>query len=102
MNETYVLERFNRIIKSEHAVLFMKGTPSFPVCGLSGSICFMLKKNNFAFRYINILIDPELHTFLKELHSKDEIPHLFVDEKFVGGYYELQSVFSSGAIYSLI
>ena len=58
------------IISSNRMVLFMKGTTTFPLCGLSASICFRLKKHNVDFKGVDVLQDPDLHLFLRELHSE--------------------------------
>jgi monothiol glutaredoxin len=84
--------RFEKLIKSYKAVLFMKGTPSFPLCGLSGTICFLLKKNQLDFKAENLLQDPGLHVFLREKNSPSSVPYLYVNEKFIGGYDELMAM----------
>jgi monothiol glutaredoxin len=79
----------------------MKGSVSFPLCGLSGEVCFLLKKCNLHFKSVDVLVDPELHTFLKELHANFAIPYLYVSGKFVGGYDELCEMCRSGELNSL-
>lgn len=74
---------------SNKVILFMKGTTTFPLCGLSASICFRLKKHNIDFKGVDVLQDPDLHLFLRELHSPKTMPYLYIDGKFVGGYDEI-------------
>jgi monothiol glutaredoxin len=72
----------------------MKGTPSFPLCGLSGKVCFILKKSQLVFKAEDLLQDPELYIFLREKNSPSSVPYLYIDRKFVGGYDEVLSMFN--------
>ncbi|MDR3179356.1 MAG: hypothetical protein LBT70_00450 [Holosporaceae bacterium] len=74
----------------------MKGSISFPLCGLSSSACFMLKKCNYRFSYFDVLGDPELHAFLRKRHAPSCVPYLYIDGNFVGGYNEICNMFNSG------
>lgn len=85
--------KLGKITSSNGLVLFMKGTPGFPLCGLSANVCFWLKKRSLQFRYIDVLKDPELHLFLREIHAPSSVPYLYVDGKFVGGYDEIEEMF---------
>ncbi|MDR1982710.1 MAG: hypothetical protein LBQ08_02855 [Holosporaceae bacterium] len=90
--------RFERIISSDRTILFMKGTPSFPLCGLSGKICFLLKKSRLDFKTKDLLQDPELYIFLREKNSPSSVPYLYMDGKFMGGYDEILSMFNEGKL----
>jgi monothiol glutaredoxin len=76
----------------------MKGTPSFPLCGLSGEVCFILKKSQLVFKAEDLLQDPELYIFLREKNSPSSVPYLYVDGKFIGGYDEILSLFNDGKL----
>jgi len=88
--------RFEKIINSYHIVLFMRGTLSFPMCGLSEKVCFLLKKNKVDFKTENLLQDPELHIFLRRENSPSSVPYLYVDGDFVGGYDEIITEIEKG------
>jgi monothiol glutaredoxin len=98
MSDMSVIERFNDAISSNSSTLFMKGNASFPLCGLSGEVCFLLKKCNLQYKSVDVLADPELHTFLAKLHADFSIPYLYMSGKFVGGYSELCEICRSGDI----
>ncbi len=83
------------IVSSNKTVLLMKGTPTFPLCGLSAHVCFWMKKHNLSFKGIDVLQDPELHIFLRELHSPKTMPYLYINGKFIGGYDEIKQFFES-------
>jgi monothiol glutaredoxin len=92
-NDRCASDRFEDIIFSSRIVLFLKGRASFPLCGLSGDVCSMLKKNKINFKDINLLENPELHLFLKEKYVLISAPYLFVQGNFIGGYEEIRLLF---------
>lgn len=83
------------IISTDKVVLFMKGTATFPLCGLSAHVCFWMRKHNLDFKGIDVLQDPELHLFLRELHSPRSMPYLYANGKFIGGYDEIEQIFAN-------
>lgn len=85
--------KLEKVTSSNGSVLFMKGTAAFPLCGLSADVCFWLKKRALQFRCVDVLKDPELHLFLREVHAPSSVPYLYVDGKFVGGYDEIKAMF---------
>ncbi len=87
--------KLTEITSANKIVLFMKGTTTFPLCGLSAHVCFWMKKYNMAFKGIDVLQDPELHIFLRELHAPKTIPYLYAHGRFIGGYDEIERMFSS-------
>ena len=59
-----VSEIINNEIKSNDVILYMKGTPDFPMCGFSAATSQIL--NNLG---IDITIDPKLITISKILEK---------------------------------
>jgi monothiol glutaredoxin len=98
VNDVSIIERFHDAVSSDSNVLFMKGTVAFPLCGLSGEVCFLLKRCNLQFKSIDVLADPELHTFLIKLHADFSMPYMYAYGGFVGGYNELCEICMSGNI----
>jgi monothiol glutaredoxin len=94
--------RFKEIININRVVLFMRGTPALPVCGLSGQIYFSLKKNKLEFETVDLLQDPELHYFLRKTNSPSRAPFLYVEGKFIGGYEELTAMLNEKKIHDLV
>lgn len=88
----------NRIVSLNRIVLFMKGDRRFPVCGLSSTVCFMLKRCNLKFLAIDLLTNPSLALFLRMKHEPISAPYLYVGGKFVGGYETVCTMFDSGLL----
>ena len=49
-------------VKANDVVLFMKGTPQFPMCGFSGQVVQILDHLGVAYKGINVLESDEIRT----------------------------------------
>ncbi|MBT6477826.1 MAG: monothiol glutaredoxin, Grx4 family, partial [Gammaproteobacteria bacterium] len=50
-----VLERIDQQVKNNPVVIYMKGTPQFPVCGFSSRTSAALQQTGVEFAYVNIM-----------------------------------------------
>ena len=72
-------------VKTNDIVLFMKGTPDFPMCGFSGQVVQILGYLGVEFKGINVLDNPELREGIKVYSNWPTLPQLYVKGEFVGG-----------------
>ena len=72
-------------VKTNDIVLFMKGTPDFPMCGFSGQVVQILGYLGVPFKGINVLDNPELRDGIKAYSNWPTLPQLYVKGEFVGG-----------------
>ena len=49
-------------VKSNDVVLFMKGTPQFPMCGFSGQVVQILDHLGVTYKGLNVLDSDELRS----------------------------------------
>ena len=80
-----VLERIQSEIESHPIVLFMKGTPQFPMCGFSARAAQCLKNTGASFHAVNVLEDPEIRANLPQFSNWKTFPQLFVNGELIGG-----------------
>ena len=81
-----VLERIQSEIESHPIVLFMKGTPQFPMCGFSSRASQALKAAGAnGFHSINVLEDPEVRANLPRYSNWPTFPQLFINGELIGG-----------------
>ncbi len=80
-----VLERIDQQVKNNPVVIYMKGTPQFPVCGFSSRASAALKGTGVEFSYINILEDPEIFENLPSYADWPTFPQIYVDGELIGG-----------------
>ena len=72
-------------VKGNDVVLFMKGTPQFPMCGFSGQVVQILDYLGVSYKGLNVLESEDLRQAIKEYSNWPTIPQLYVKGEFVGG-----------------
>jgi monothiol glutaredoxin len=89
-------------VKGKEVVLFMKGTPQFPMCGFSGQVVQILENLGVAYKGLNVLENDELRQGIKTYSNWPTIPQLYVKGEFVGGCDIIREMFQSGELRSLL
>ena len=90
--------RIDNEVKSQDVVLFMKGTPQFPMCGFSGQVVQILNYLGVPYKGINVLEDPDLRQGIKEYSNWPTIPQLYVKGEFIGGCDIIREMFQTGEL----
>jgi monothiol glutaredoxin len=88
-------------VKGNDVVLFMKGTPQFPMCGFSGQVVQILDHLGVPYKGLNVLESDELRQGIKSFSSWPTIPQLYVKGEFVGGCDIIREMFQSGELQAL-
>jgi monothiol glutaredoxin len=89
-------------VKGSEVVLFMKGTPQFPMCGFSGQVVQILGDLGVAYKGLNVLENDELRQGIKTYSNWPTIPQLYVKGEFVGGCDIIREMFQSGELQFLL
>ena len=100
-----VNEQIDSLVKQNPVVLFMKGTASFPQCGLSGRAVQILKAcgvDSKAIKTVNVLDEPEIREAIKTYSSWPTIPQLYLAGEFIGGSDIMMEMYESGELKKLI
>ena len=85
-------------VKSNDVVLFMKGTPQFPMCGFSGQVVQILGYLGVPYKGVNVLEDQEIREGIKSYSNWPTIPQLYVKGEFVGGCDITREMFQAGEL----
>ena len=81
-----VMERIQAEVDGHPIVLFMKGTPQFPMCGFSSRAVQALKAAGATeLHTINVLQDPEVRANLPRYSNWPTFPQLFINGELIGG-----------------
>ena len=88
-------------VKSGDVVVFMKGTPQFPMCGFSGQVAQILDHVGVSWKGINVLESDDLRQGIKLYSSWPTIPQVYVKGEFVGGCDIVREMFQAGELQSL-
>ena len=89
-------------VKNNDVVLFMKGTPQFPMCGFSGQVVQILDYIGVPYKGINVLENEELRNGIKGYSNWPTIPQLYVKGEFVGGCDIIREMFQAGELQQLL
>jgi len=89
-------------VKSNDVVLFMKGTPQFPMCGFSGQVVQILDYLGVPFKGLNVLESDELRQGIKAFSNWPTIPQIYVKGEFVGGCDITREMFQSGELQTFL
>ena len=97
-----VMQEIESEIRNNRVVLYMKGTPRFPMCGFSAATVEVLNEVGVPFKAVDILAEGEKREAIKAFSSWPTIPQLFVDGKFVGGCDIVREMFDSGELQPMV
>jgi monothiol glutaredoxin len=89
-------------VKANDIVLFMKGTPQFPMCGFSGQVVQILDHLGVSYKGLNVLDSDDLRNGIKSYSNWPTIPQLYVKGEFVGGCDIIREMFQAGELQALM
>ena len=103
-----VMERIQAEVDAHAVVLFMKGTPQFPMCGFSSRAVEALKTAGAEpasaekIRTINVLQEPEIRANLPRFSNWPTFPQLFIHGELIGGCDITLELFESGELQRIV
>ena len=90
-------------VSTHPVVLYMKGSPQFPMCGFSATATQLLKMAGAEnVHTVDVLKDPDIRDGIKQFANWPTIPQLYVKGEFVGGCDIMKEMFQSGELQKLI
>jgi monothiol glutaredoxin len=78
-------DQIQGVIDGSDVAIFMKGTPSFVMCGNSGRALEALRRAGASVTAIDVLPDPQIRQDLSAISGWPTIPQVFVKGELVGG-----------------
>lgn len=97
-----VMQRIQALVDAHPIVLFMKGTPQFPMCGFSSRTVQCLKNVGASFHSVNVLEDPEIRANLPQYANWKTFPQLFVHGELIGGCDIVADLEASGELKRIV
>jgi monothiol glutaredoxin len=97
-----VMEEIAREVRENKVLIYMKGTPSFPMCGFSAATVEVLRELGVPFKAVDVLAEPEKRDAIKALSNWPTIPQVYVGGKFIGGCDIVREMHARGELEQLI
>ena len=98
-----VLNKIKQQVTEHKVVLYMKGSPKFPMCGFSGRAIKILSQCGVTDLYaVNVLEDDEIRQGIKVYSNWPTIPQLYISGELVGGSDIIAEMYESGELQQLL
>jgi len=90
-------------VTNNSVVLYMKGTPQFPMCGFSATAVQILKNLGVTDVYsVNVLENEDIRNGIKEYANWPTIPQLYIKGEFVGGCDIMREMYENGELKTML
>jgi monothiol glutaredoxin len=86
------------VIEGSDVALFMKGTPSFVMCGNSDRALQALRRAGAPVTAVDVLPDPQIRQELSAISGWPTIPQVFIKGELVGGADIVEELYESGEV----
>jgi len=97
-----VMDEIAREVRDNRVIVYMKGTPNFPMCGFSAATVEVLREIGVPFKAVDVLAAPEKREAIKAFSNWPTIPQVYVDGKFVGGCDIVREMHARGELAALL
>jgi monothiol glutaredoxin len=91
-------DKIKEVIDGSDVAIFMKGTPSFVMCGNSGRALEALRRAGASVTAVDVLPDPAIRQELTAISGWPTIPQVFVKGELVGGADIVEELEQSGEL----
>ena len=93
-----VIEEIRAETARNKVIVYMKGTPTFPMCGFSAATVEVLREVGYPFAHVNILEDEQKREAIKVFSNWPTIPQVYIDGRFIGGCDIVRELYASGEL----
>ncbi len=100
--EANVNDRIRDAIESNRILIYMKGSPSFPMCGFSAATIEVFEQLGVPYQTVDVLKDPEVREGIKRFSNWPTIPQVYVAGKFIGGCDIVREMHAAGELEPLV
>lgn len=98
-----VMEQIQAELEQHPLVLFMKGTPMYPMCGFSSrAVQALMAAGATQLRTINVLEFPEVRANLPRFSNWPTFPQFFMHAELIGGCDIILELLESGELKRIV
>ena len=91
-------DQIKDVIEGSDVALFMKGTPSFVMCGNSDRALQALRRAGATVTAVDVLPDPQIRQDLTAISGWPTIPQVFVKGELIGGADIVEELAATGQL----
>ena len=95
-------ETIKQQIAENTMILYMKGSPSEPMCGFSAQAVRLIDACGHPYAYVNILEHPDIRATLPKMMNWPTFPQLYIDGELIGGCDIITELFEKGELKTMI
>ncbi len=95
-------DHIRALLQTHPVLLFMKGTPNYPMCGCSERAVRTLNACSHPYHAVNVLADPEIRAQLPRLFNWPTFPQLFIEGELIGGCDILEELHEQGELARMV
>lgn len=96
------IDKIKQQINNNKVVLYMKGTPQFPMCGFSATVVGILGELNTSYAYVNVLENPDIRAELPKYANWPTFPQLYVNQELIGGCDITKELYENGKLATIL
>jgi monothiol glutaredoxin len=97
-----VLAQIDEAVKQNPILIFMKGTPSFPMCGFSAATIQIFDSFDVPYETVDVLEDPAVREGIKRYSNWPTIPQVYINGEFIGGCDIVREMHANGELEPLV
>ena len=97
-----VQAHIDETVKSNKVLIYMKGNPTFPMCGFSAATIQIFDSLGVPYETVDVLQNPAIRDGIKRYSNWPTIPQIYVNGEFIGGCDIIQEMHSRGELEPLV
>ncbi len=95
-------EKIREAISHHDVTIFIKGTPSQPLCGFSSRVVSILNELGIKYKAVNIFDDVNIKQTLVEMTGWPTTPQVFIKGTLIGGCDITEEMYASGELQKVL
>lgn len=96
------LEKIKEQVTSNPVIIYMKGSPSMPMCGFSSRTVEVLKKCDREFAFVNVIANPDIFEHLPSYADWPTFPQVYISGELIGGCDITVEMFEKGELAPMV
>ncbi|NOY61776.1 MAG: Grx4 family monothiol glutaredoxin [Gammaproteobacteria bacterium] len=99
---TDIMETIKQQVEGNPVVIYMKGTPQFPMCGFSSRASQALSACGEEYLHVNIFDNEEIYRNLPSFSDWPTFPQVFIGGELVGGCDIVLQLYQQGELLKMV